>query len=341
MWLAIGGGMLTLLIAAMGKQQKELCKDYVITIEGVKTDFFFLDEAAITGLLKGAVHGNIKGQPKSSFDLQRMEQLLENNVWVKDAQLYFDNQAVLHVSVTEREPIARIFTAGGQSFYIDDKIQALPLSETTIARVPVFTGFPDKRRWSKGDSALLNDVTTMAQYINQHSFWTAQVAQIDIMACGPDCWEFDMVPVAGRHIVKLGNGEQIAQKFHRLFAFYQQVLSKTGLDHYKVVDVRFAGQVIGAKSENPKVDSVKVRKDVEELLKAIQQQDDSVMVSRQPVATDTAILHQDHTSSPRGARTAAPTVQRQPDAPAAPANRNGAGGNSGDRTPRAVMQRRN
>ncbi|MET0394347.1 MAG: hypothetical protein ABW019_14470 [Chitinophagaceae bacterium] len=337
MWLAIGGGMLTLLIAAMGKQQKELCRDYEITIGGVKTDFLFLDEAAIVQLLKGAVHGTIKGQPKSSFDLQRMEQLLENNVWIKDAQLYFDNQAVLHVSVAEREPIARIFTAGGRSFYIDETNQSLPLSETTIARVPVFTGFPDKRRWTSSDSALLKDITTMSQYINGHPFWTAQVAQVDLVACGPDCWEFEMIPVAGRHTVKLGNGENMTQKFHRLFAFYQQVLSRTGLDHYKVIDVRFAGQVVGAKSDNPKIDSVKARKDVEELLEqASRIADDSIMVIRPPAVADTVVSRAGNDNG----QPAATPATRRPAPPKPAANQARQTNNNGDRGPRAVMPRR-
>ena len=32
----IGGGMLTLLIAAIGKQKRDHCKDYTISIKGVQ-----------------------------------------------------------------------------------------------------------------------------------------------------------------------------------------------------------------------------------------------------------------------------------------------------------------
>jgi cell division protein FtsQ len=37
-------------------------------------------------------------------------------------------------------------------------------------------------------------------------------------------------------------------------------LSRTGFDKYKAIDVRYAGQVVGRKSDNPKVDSVRLRK---------------------------------------------------------------------------------
>jgi len=266
----IGGGMVTLLIAAMGKQKKNTCKDYSIIIEGGPGEDLFLGKADIVKLMKAATKGNIKGQQKSSFNLLKMENLLEENVWVKDAQLYFDNKDVLHVKVKERTPIARIFTTGGKSFYIDEEEQTMQLSDKRSARVPVFTGFPEKKIRKDKDSLLLHDVKVTAEYINKNPFWASQVAQIDMAPSETDgSWEFDMVPVIGNHIVNLGNAENIEQKFNRLFIFYKQVLSRTGFDKYKAIDVRYAGQVVGRKSDNPKVDSVRLRKSVENLLQQI------------------------------------------------------------------------
>jgi len=269
MWVLISGGMLTLLIAAVGKQKRNTCKDYAITIKGTN-DYLFLSKADVLKTLKAATNGNIKGQSKKSFNLLRLENLLEENEWVKDAQLYFDNKDVLHVSVVERQPIARIFTSGGKTFYIDDEAQMMKLSARRTAVLPVFTGFPDKKMQTKKDSVLLNDVRITAQLINKDSFWMAQVAQIDMKASeAEDGWEFEMIPVVGNHIIKLGDGDNILQKFNRLFIFYKEVLSRTGFNKYKTIDVRYAGQVIGGKSENPKVDSVRLRKSVENMLEQI------------------------------------------------------------------------
>lgn len=264
MWLAIGSGMLILLIAAMGKQKRDNCKGYNIVITGEQNSGFFLDEESISKLLRTTANGNIKGQPKSSFNLQQMEETLEENVWIKDAQLYFDNRAMLHVSVMEREPVARIFTAGGRSFYLDESERRIPLSEKAIAKVPVFTGFPDKKVLAKPDSVLLRAIRTTAQFINTHSFWASQVAQIDMVPdCGPGCWEFEMTPVIGNHIVKLGDGEDIEKKFNRLLIFYQQVLSRTGFDKYKTIDVRFAGQVIGNKNGKSQLNNIQLPRQAE------------------------------------------------------------------------------
>jgi cell division protein FtsQ len=265
----ISGGVLTLLIAAVGKQKRNTCKDYVISIKG-NDESLFLSNEEVLKTLKTATNGNIKGQSKKSFNLLRLENLLKENQWVKDAQLYFDNKDILHISVTERKPIARIFTSSGKTFYIDDEAQKMKLSARRVAVLPVFTGFPEKKLKTNEDSILLNDIKTTAQLINTDSFWTAQVAQIDVKPSESDqSWEFEMIPVVGNHIIKLGNGQDIAQKFNRLFIFYKEVLSRTGFNKYKTIDVRYAGQVIGGKSENPKVDSVLLRKSVEKMLEQI------------------------------------------------------------------------
>lgn len=245
-WVAISAGMVILLVAAMEKQKRNTCENYSIIIKAGQSQGFFLTTAEIVKLLKTATKGEIKGQPKASFNLRQMENLLEENVWIKDVQLYFDNKDVLHVSVVERKPVARIFTKNGKTFYIDENEKGIPLSENRSAKLPVFTGVPDKENRAAKDSLLMRDIITTAQFILSHPFWASQVAQLDLASSNAGASpEFEMIPVIGNHIVKLGNGENIEQKFNRLFIFYKQVLAKSGFDKYKTIDVRFAGQVVG------------------------------------------------------------------------------------------------
>jgi len=213
-------------------------------------------------LLASAANGKIKDQPVSSINLWQLEQKLEKSVWVKDAELYFDNNNVLHVTVSEREPVARVFNTAGNSFYVDNEVNKMPLSDKLSAKVPVFTGFPDRKTLMKKDSALLRDIRTTAQFILSDPFWMAQVSQIDITAEG----EFEMIPVVGNHLVKLGKAGQMDKKFNRLFVFYKNVLSKTGFDSYKTIDVQYAGQVVAMKGTGSKGESVQLRRNVEKLL---------------------------------------------------------------------------
>jgi cell division protein FtsQ len=270
MWLVIGGGMSVLLIAAIGNQKRNTCRDFDIVIRNTQNKDYFLNKTDVAGLLKSATGNDIKGQPKASFNLQQMENLLESNIWIRDAQLYFDNKDVLHVKVTERTPVARIFTITGKSFYIDEDEKGIPLSSNMTIKLPVFTGVPEKKDRAKKDSMLMRDVRIIAQYISAHPFWSSQVAQVDLVSYGTGgSLEFELVPLIGNHVIRIGTADAIEQKFARLYTFYKQVLAKTGFDKYKTIDVRFAGQVVGGKSENPKVDSIQLRRSVDELLKQI------------------------------------------------------------------------
>jgi len=306
-------GLVVLLVAAIGRRNHELCKDYVITIKGGDKNLF-INEKDIKKLLNSGPNGKIKGEPITDFNLRKLEQIIKGNAWVKNANLYFDNREVLHIAVEEKEPVARIFTTAGKSFYIDNEGERMPLSEMMSARVPVFTNFPDKKVLSTKDSALLSDVQKTASFILNDSFWMAQTEQIDIT---PDR-TFEMIPTIGNHIVKLGKGDDIDKKFHRLLIFYQQVLSKTSFDKYNTVDVQYAGQVIGSKSKMSKVDSMQLKKNIEKLLQeARKMQNDTVaampVTEKENISMDGASESKINTvgqnnSNPLKATTAKPKV---------------------------------
>lgn len=277
-WLCIGGGMLTLLLAAISKKNKGQCREYSIEIKGAATNIF-IDKKDVEQLLMKATKGSIKGQAVASFNLHELEQMLEHTTWISKAELYFDNQDVLHVTISEKVPVARIFTTAGSSFYIDSLGSRMPLSDKLSARVPVFTGFIDKKKMTANDSILLNDVRMTANYIINDPFWMSQVAQIDITTDN----SFEMVPVVGNHLVKLGNGEDIDKKFHRLMVFYKQVLSKTGFDKYKVIDVQYKGQVVVSKyAGDAKIDSVQLRRNVEKLLRQSAEAENDTVIRAMP-----------------------------------------------------------
>jgi len=166
------------------------------------------------------------------------------------------------------------------------------LPSRITASLPVFTGFPDKKKLNAGDSLLLNNIRVAANYIMNDPFWMSQVSQIDITADR----DFEMIPVVGNHLVKLGNGENIDKKFHRLLLFYKQVLSKTGFDKYKVIDVQYKGQVVVSKyAGDAKIDSVQLRRNVEKLLRqSVEAENDTVIRAMPPLVK----LEADSASAP-------------------------------------------
>src|SRR5690606_18575287 len=291
MWLGVAAGMGTVISAAMRAQGEGICNGYKVQIQGFQEGMLFTSKEQIVELLKTASKGEVQGQKKSEFNLPLIEDLLEQSAWVYNADLYFDNNSVLHVNVTERRPLARVFTTLGESFYIDEAARQIPLSDKVSLDLPVFTGFPKKKVMNAADSAMVQNLVATASFINSDPFWNSQVAQIDIHNCGADCWNMEMIPVVGSHKVKLGDGSDIASKFHRLYLFYDQVLKRTGFDKYQKIDVQYGGQVIAVKDNYSKVDSVQLRKNIEDLLQ--QSRECNEMVQVKPNVDYLAILKSD------------------------------------------------
>ena len=125
--LVTGTGLLVLLIAAINKKNHTICNGTEITISGKSSDFF-LNSQDVLNIIAPDKNNPPKGKLLASFDLKKIEAALKQNVWIKDAQLFFDNNNVMRVTVEERSPVARIFTVNGNSFYIDSSGKRLPLN---------------------------------------------------------------------------------------------------------------------------------------------------------------------------------------------------------------------
>lgn len=241
LWIGVGSIAVVLLAAGVHARDKKHCKGLEITIEGVR-NHFFIDKTDIRNIITSYVNDEITGIETSAFDLVGMEKDMKKEVWVKDANLFFDNNQVLQVHVTEREPIARIFTLGGSSYYIDETRMMLPLSPKITARLPVFTNFPSETKvLSKRDSLLLNNVKMIAEQIQKDSFLIAMIDQVDITPSRT----FEMVPKIGEQVIVFGDASDAEEKFKKLQLFYRKVMTKYGWSRYSVINLQYKGQVVG------------------------------------------------------------------------------------------------
>ena len=270
-WVVAGAGVMALLIAAIHVKREKICNGYEIEIKGARERQLFLSKKDVVQLLTNNGKDKIKGRSTREFELQRMEARLERHQWIRDAELFFNNTQVLLVRIKERQPIARVITIGGNSFYIDSSCQRLPLSDKLSARVPVFTGFPsDKQSLKANDRLLIRQIKKLSTSIINDPFWMAQVSQVDITPKRT----FELVPTIGNHVIDFGDASDCDQKFHRLFVFYKEVLSKTGMEKYRRINVQYEKQVIGVRNNFlSKNDSMKFVRSVETLIASSQKID--------------------------------------------------------------------
>lgn len=274
----MGAVAIVLLVSSVTKTNNSICSGLKVEING-EADNFFVDEKDVTQLLQA--NDKLIGKQQKNIDLRVLEARLKNEKWIANADLFFDNKHVLQVKVQENEPIARLFTVNGNSFYIDSTGLRLPLSEKRSARVPMFTSFPsDRTRLSRPDSLVMATVRELSMVIRNTPFWKAQVAQIDITPDG-----FEMIPTIGNHVVMLGKGENMKERLDRLYSFYKQVWAQVGLEKYEKLDVQFEGQVVATKrgSDYSGYDSVRAKEALIDLLaKAKEEKEQAIEVAVKP-----------------------------------------------------------
>jgi cell division protein FtsQ len=248
-WILFGAGVMVVFGAAMRKKGSHTCKRIEVVLKTATTEVF-IDEKDIRQLLEQTFR--ITGKEISKLPLRSMELLLENNAWIADAEIFVDNNDILHATIVERKPIARIFTLQQKSYYIDSAGVQLPLSDKMVANVPVFTDFPsDQLILSVPDSLLMQDILSISRYIASDSFWMAQVSQVAIIAGN----QFEIYPLTGRPLILLGDGKNLSEKFHKLDAYFRSDYFKIGYNEYPMIDVQYHRQLIGIRHTGSGVDS--------------------------------------------------------------------------------------
>ena len=257
-WIQLGAGLVVLLVAAISKKDTQLLNRVEITIKGVQ-NHYFINKEDVKEILEKINKKPLNNAMVSSLDLVSMEKELQKEKWIKNAEIFIDNNNVLQVKVTEREPVARIFTTSGASFYLDSSLMRLPLGKKFSARLPVFTSFPtDVIVLKKADSILLRNIKVMSEFIEKDEFWMAQIDQIDITENG----SFELIPKVGNQIIRFGDMQNYQEKFNNLLAFYRKVQVKAGWNKYSVLDLQYRNQVVAVKR-----DAIEIKADS---LKAIQ-----------------------------------------------------------------------
>lgn len=254
-WVILASGIVVLLVAAITRKNNEQITGIQINISGVQNNYFIGKKDVIKILEK--VNGKpIEKAIASTLDLAAMENALQKDLWIKKAEIFFDNNNVLQVKIAEREPVVRIFTTSGASFYMDSSLTRLPLSDKFSARLPVFTNFPtDVLVLMKADSILLKEIKTLSEFIGGDPFWMAQIDQVDITPVRT----FELIPKLGNQVIRFGNAENYGEKFNKLLAFYKQVQTRIGWNRYSVIDLQFKNQVVGINrdAKEIKMDSLK------------------------------------------------------------------------------------
>ncbi len=237
----LGGTVFALLSTSKIQEKKK--------ISGVKIDIKneqvcqFVNKEAIQKELFGNRHIIPEQITIGKIDLKKMENILTTNPWVEGVEIFVDNQQKININVSQRVPQARVFERNGDTYYLDNNVQKLPISEHYNHYEIVFVNVPEM----KNDSLSLRlkrKMINIATTIKADSFWQAQTAEIIVNSTK----DIQLIPVFGQQKILLGDAKNLEEQLENLLMFYKKIQNKIGWDKYQVLDARFKNQIVASPS---------------------------------------------------------------------------------------------
>jgi len=245
MWTAISAGLMVLLVSAVRKERTGVCK--AVRVEFIDNKpFRMLDEMEIISTLwPDQKNGFPEGKKLVSVDLYALERQLERNPWIYSADLFFDQQHVLHINVQQRTPVARLFTPEGSSVYMDANFTLLPVKVNDVVSLPVFSNFYISPAGAKAqDSLVMQRIAGLSQFILADPFWMAQIEQVNINAD----YSFELVTQVGDQTIRLGTRSDWSAMLDKLKIVYRHISNENGWTRYSTIDLQFKDQVVCVKA---------------------------------------------------------------------------------------------
>ena len=171
---------------------------------------------------------------KVKLDLNKLEKVLNNHEMIEKSQVFVSVDGVLKALVKQKTPIARVFD-GDQSFYIDYEGNIMPLSTNFTARVPLVSGEINKKNSEK--------LSELFRIIYNDEFLKKNIIGVQIMPNG----SLKMGNRNFNYQIDFGGVQRMKAKFNNYKAFFQKAVLDSSLYKYRIIDLRFAQQVVCTK----------------------------------------------------------------------------------------------
>lgn len=172
-------------------------------------------------------------------DLSRIERVIDNHSMVKKAECFLSPSGCLCIKIDQRIPVLRVYTGGGEAFFLDEEGKKMKINKRVPVDVPVASV-------QKTDSLSLAGLFELARLINKDDFWDAMIAQIVQESSG----KLSLIPRLGELEIRLGKAENMEYKLRALRCFYEEALPRLGWDRYRCISTEFENQIVCTKKLN-------------------------------------------------------------------------------------------
>ena len=253
-WVVLIAGASVLLGFAKSKRNNTLCKSVDIAIVQKGTDLFITSDEIRALITKD--QGVVEGKAMNKINLPELEQMLKDNAYITNAQVYATLDGDIKIKVSQKNPIARIFNRNEESFYVDSAGYFMPLTDNCTPRVLVVNGLINdayatnynsnakKMETDTSVHSILPSIYKIASYINHDAFWKAQITQVYVDSLK----EFTLIPRVGGQRIMMGDTSDLKQKFDKLFILYKDGFNNNGKwNEYATINLKYKHQIICTK----------------------------------------------------------------------------------------------
>lgn len=201
-----------------------------------------ISERDVRQALLAAFGSDLENSELANLQVERMERVLEADPFVKNADVYIDQNNQLHIKIDQREPVVRVLDNNGNNYYLDAAGKKMPPSKNFAARVIVATGnvSPYTPEFREKRKSTLKDLFNITQTLLTDEFLKSFIQQIHVNNRG----EFILVPLVGDQKIELGSARKLDDKLNRLKIFYQQGMPYEGWRKYERIYLNYSGQVV-------------------------------------------------------------------------------------------------
>ena len=218
---------------------------------GMRVRMVYHSDTLVTaGDLKDYISANcpsVAGKLRRQVSLSKIGSRIRRWPYADTVRVTADMKGIVHVEVVQPKVLMHVINSKGQSFYlarVGNAGRMMPYMPGHPVRVVVASGaIPDVcqpelvMEWQ--DTSVCYDLMRIAEHLENHPFWKAQVSQVYVRGKGDYC----LAPTVGNHLVELGDASQLNQKLDNLWYIYTQGFKVAGWQRYATVRLQFGERI--------------------------------------------------------------------------------------------------
>ena len=175
-----------------------------------------------------------KNQSKENINLNNLEEFLQRNQMIENAEIFLTISGDLGAIITQRTPVLRVANES-ETYYYDKLGAKMPLSDNYSARVPITTDAIS----GQGNT----DIITLSNTIRNDDFLQKQIIGIKLVE-GEKKDQFELKTRVGDQKIIFGDLSRIEEKIAKLKVFYQKIMLDSTITDYKTINLKFYNQIV-------------------------------------------------------------------------------------------------